>query len=110
MLGTGGSILGAIRALKELGAKKTLCSVSLPLFNGNAIEVFDRAYQEQCFDRIIGTNAVYHDETLLSREWYLSANVSALFAESIFRLHHNRSVSTLLDNRNIIEDLLKQHN
>ena len=110
MLGTGGSILGAMRALKNLGAEMTLCSVSLPLFNGNAVDVFDRAYREGYFYRIIGTNAVYHDEKLLSREWYLEANVSALFAESIFRLHHNRSVSTLLDNRNIIEDLLKKHN
>jgi ribose-phosphate pyrophosphokinase len=110
ILGTGGTILMAMKALKKLGARKTICAVSLPLFNGNAVGVFDEAYREGHFHRIIGTNAVYHDETLLAREWYVSANVSALFAESIFRLHHNRSVSTLLDNRNIIEDLLKKHN
>ncbi len=108
MLGTGGSMLGALRALKTLGAKMILCAVSLPFFNGDAINVFEKAHREGLFYRIIGTNAVYHDESLLSKEWYLLANVSNLFAESIFRLYHNRSVSTLLDNRNIIEDLLKK--
>ena len=56
--------------------------------------------------RIIGTNAVYHEE-LLTKEWYISTNVSGLFANVITRVHHNQSLSDLLDNRNIIEKLVK---
>ena len=54
------------------------------------------------------TNAVYHDKTLLRREWYLSADITYLFARSIYRLHSGRSVSSLLDNRKIIQNMLEQ--
>ncbi len=106
MLGTGGTLLKAMKFLKEQGATKVICAISLPFFTGNAIELFDEAYKEGLFYRIIGTNAVYH-ENLLSKEWYISTNVSGLFANVITRVHHNQSLSDLLDNRNIIEKLVK---
>jgi ribose-phosphate pyrophosphokinase len=45
---------------------------------------------------------------VLSKEWYLSADVSNLFARIIWRLHHNRSLASLLDDRSVIKDLLKR--
>lgn len=106
MLGTGGTLLKAMGYLHEQGATKVIAAISLPFFTGNAMEQFDEAYQKGYFYRIIGTNAVYHDE-LLSREWYISTDVSGLFASVITRLHYNQSLSSLLDNRNIIERLIK---
>lgn len=106
MLGTGGTLLKAMAFLKEQGATKVICAISLPFFTGNAIELFDQAYKDGLFYRIIGTNAVYHEE-LLTKEWYISTNVSGLFANVITRVHHNQSLSDLLDNRNIIEKLVK---
>ncbi|MBP5587396.1 MAG: ribose-phosphate diphosphokinase [Treponema sp.] len=106
MLGTGGTLLKAMKFLKEQGATKVICAISLPFFTGNAIELFDQAYKDGLFYRIIGTNAVYHEE-LLTKEWYISTNVSGLFANVITRVHHNQSLSDLLDNRNIIEKLVK---
>lgn len=105
MLGTGGTLLKAMKFLREQGAKKVICAISLPFFSGDAVEHFEEAYQQGMFYRIIGTNAVYH-EALLKREWYVSVNISALFAQTISRLHHGRSLSSLLDNRDIIEKLL----
>jgi ribose-phosphate pyrophosphokinase len=105
MLGTGGTLLKAMKFLREQGAKKVICAISLPFFSGDAVEHFEEAYKQGMFYRIIGTNAVYH-EALLKREWYVSVNVSALFAQTISRLHHGRSLSSLLDNREIIEKLL----
>lgn len=106
MLGTGGTLLKAMGFLKEQGATKVICAISLPFFTGNAIEQFDEAYKNGLFYRIIGTNAVYHEE-LLKREWYISTDVSGLFANVITRIHYNQSLSELLDNRNIIEKVLK---
>lgn len=106
MLGTGGTLLKAMSFLKEQGATKVICAISLPFFTGNAIQLFDEAYKQGLFYRIIGTNAVYHEE-LLTKEWYISTNVSGLFANVITRVHHNQSLSDLLDNRNIIEKLVK---
>jgi len=106
MLGTGGTLLKAMEFLKEQGATKVICAISLPFFTGNAIEQFNEAYKKGLFYRIIGTNAVYHEE-LLNCEWYINTNVSGLFANVVARLHHNQSLSDLLDNRNIIEKLVK---
>lgn len=106
MLGSGGTLLKAMEFLKEQGAVKVIAAISLPFFNGKAIELFNKAYEKGHFYRIIGTNAVYHEE-LLQCEWYISTDVSGLFANIIARLHHNQSLSDLLDNRNIIEKLVK---
>jgi ribose-phosphate pyrophosphokinase len=105
MLGTGGTLLKAMKVLKDQGARQVIAAISLPMFSGNAIGYFDQAYQDGLFYRIIGTNAIYHEE-LLTREWYLSVNISKLFAQTISRLHQGLSLSSLLDNRDSIERLL----
>jgi ribose-phosphate pyrophosphokinase len=107
MLGTGGTLLKAMGFLHDQGATKVIAAISLPFFTGNAIEQFDQAYKDGLFYRIIGTNAVYHEE-LKNREWFVSTNVSGLFANVITRLHHDQSLSDLLDNRTIIDKLIKK--
>jgi ribose-phosphate pyrophosphokinase len=107
LLGTGGTLIKGMKLLKENGAQKIICAISLPLFSGNAISHFDEAYREGLFYRIIGTNAVYQEE-VLKREWYVSVSISRLFAHVISRLHQNQSVSSLLDNAAIINRLLSQ--
>jgi len=107
MIGTGGTLIKAMKYLKDLGATKVICAVSLPLFSGNAIEDFEAAYREGLFYRIIGTNAIYHNE-LLKKEWYIQSDVTGLFAQVISLLHHNRSLSSLLDNRDVVARLIKR--
>jgi len=108
MLGTGSTLIKAMKVLKDMGARQIICAVSIPLFTGDAVKHFDEAFKAGYFYRIIGTNAVQHDEKLLSKEWYISADVSNLFARIISRLHHNMSLSELLDNRKIIQKLLSR--
>lgn len=106
MIATGGTMIIAMRELMNRGAKKIICMVSLPFFNGNAIENFDAAYKEGVFWRIIGTNGVYQGKGLLEKEWFIQADVTELFARVISRLHHGRSISPLLDNRKFIQKLI----
>jgi ribose-phosphate pyrophosphokinase len=109
MLGTGGTLIKAMRILKDAGAARNICAVSLPFFTTTeTIETFQRAHDDGLFYRVIGTNAVYHDQSLLGREWYLSADISNLFARTVYRVHYNRSLSSLLDDRSVIKDLLKR--
>ncbi len=107
MLGTGGTLLKAMGFLHDLGATKVIAAISLPFFTGNAIELFNQAYKDGLFYRIIGTNAVYHPD-LKEKEWFISTNVSGLFANVITRIHHDQSLSDLLDNRTIIDKLIKK--
>ena len=107
MLGTGGTMLRAMRILREMGAERIICAASLPLFSGGAIEAYDKAYADGLFYRFIGTNAVYHDQNLLEREWYISTDITYLFARAIYRLHSGRSLSSLLDNKKIIRSMLE---
>jgi ribose-phosphate pyrophosphokinase len=107
ILGTGGTLIKGMRLLKENGARRIICSISLPLFSGKAIEHFDEAYNEGLFYRIIGTNAVYQEE-VVKKEWYINVSISRLFAHVISRLHQNQSVSSLLDNAAVINKLVSQ--
>ncbi|MDD3982212.1 MAG: hypothetical protein PHT55_08430, partial [Spirochaetales bacterium] len=68
---------------------------------------FDAAYRQGYFYRIIGTNAVHHEE-LLRKEWYIQADVTGLFAQIISLIHHDRSLSSLLDNRDLVAKLIKR--
>lgn len=106
LVGTGGTIIKAMEHLREMGATNIICAISLPLFTGEAIKHFDDAHERGLFEAIIGTNAIYHGEDLLSKSWYVNASISNLFARIIARLHQGRSLSSLLDNREIIRRLL----
>ncbi len=108
MIGTGGTLLNAMKEIRSLGAEKIICAISLPLFNGRSIEEFDEAYKAGVFYRIIGTNAVFHNERLLHKEWFINTDVTDLFARIISRLHHGRSLSPLLDNRRFIQKLIDE--
>ena len=108
LLGTGGTFIKAMKLLRDNGAREFIGSISLPLFSGNAVEHFDKAYEEGLFSYMVGSNAVALPKEILDREWYLSADVANLFARTISRVHHNRSVSPLLDNSKMIQRLLKR--
>jgi ribose-phosphate pyrophosphokinase len=105
LLGTGATLIKGMKLLKENGARKVICAISLPLFSGDAVSYFDEAYNNGLFYRLIGTNAVHHEE-VLNREWYINVNISGLFAKVISRLHQKLSISSLLDNREIISRLM----
>ena len=102
MIATGGTMIIAMRELMNRGAKKVIVMVSLPFFNGGAIENFDQA----CKEGIFYTNAVYQGKELLEKEWFIQADVTELFARVISRLHHGRAISPLLDNRKFIQKLV----
>ncbi len=105
MIGTGGTLLSAMRNSRHSG-KRIICAISLPFFNGDAIDTFNKAYEDGDFFRIIGTNAVYHDERLAQKPWFIYTDVTDLFARIISRLHHGRTLSPLLDNRQFINKLI----
>ena len=109
ILGTGGTMIKAMHILKENGAKDIVIGVSLPLFNGDAVEYFEKAYQEKLFSYLIGTNGVMLSPDVLNKEWFIEADISKFFGQVIDRLYHNRSLARLLDNREMVARLYARH-
>jgi ribose-phosphate pyrophosphokinase len=107
MIDTGGTLIKGMKNLKDLGAAKVICAASLPLFNGSAVDDFEAAYRQGLFFRIIGTNAI-HQKELLQKEWYIQADVTGLFAQIVSLVHHDKSLSSLLDNRDVVARLIKK--
>lgn len=97
MIATGGTLLSAAALLKEKGAKDIYVAVSLPFFNGNAVERIDRAFDEKIIKKVIGTDAVFWGEAFVkSTVWYEEVSVAPLFAKVIYNINKKRSVSKLL--------------
>jgi len=97
MIATGGTLLSAAELLKEKGAKDIYVAVSLPFFNGNAVERIDEAYENGILKLVIGTDAVFWGEAFVqTHPWYQEVSVAPLFAKVIYNINKKRSVSQLL--------------
>ena len=97
MIDTAGTTIAALKAVKDEGAKDVYFATSLPLFNGEAIDKLDRAYQEGYFTKIIGTNVVYTGENF-SKDcvWYDEIPLEKYFAKVIYNINQGNSISKLL--------------
>ncbi len=97
MISTGGTMVNAAKLLKDKGAKNIYITCSLPFFNGHAVEIMNKAYEEGVITRIIGTDAVMHGEDFLKNNaWYDEVSIAPLFAKVIYHINTKRSVSELL--------------
>ncbi len=99
MLATGGTLLNACQLLKNEGAQRIYAAVALPFFNADAAKKFAKAYtqKEKLFDGIIGSNAVNRKPIFSTYPWYHEIDVTKLFADVIYNLTRNASVSELLE-------------
>ena len=97
IIATGGTLVNALRLLKDNGAEKITVLASLPFFSGNCKEKLDRAYEEGLLDQIIGTDAVFHGKEFVeTTPWYHEISVAPLFARVIYNINMKQSVSELL--------------
>ena len=107
MSSSGESMLEVAKKLKELKAKRIFVCTAFGLFC-NGLEIFDKAHEDGVFEKVFTTNGVYQSPELLSRDWYQSVELSKYLAYFLDTINHDLSVSTLLDNSNKIDSLLKK--
>nr|WP_297127202.1 ribose-phosphate pyrophosphokinase [uncultured Eubacterium sp.] len=107
MISSGESMLEVAKKLKELKAKRIFVCTAFGLFC-NGLEIFDKAHEDGVFEKVFTTNGVYQSPELLSRDWYQSVELSKYLAYFLDTINHDLSVSTLLDNSNKIDALLKK--
>lgn len=96
MIASGESMLDVARQLKERKARRVFCIATFGLFTAG-LDVFDKAYEEGVFDKVISTNVTYQKPELFEREWYSSTDLSKYIAIIIDHLNHDSSISELLD-------------
>lgn len=108
MISSGDSMIEVATKLKELKANRIFICASFGLFC-NGLDSFDKAYKEGLISKVFTTNLIYSTPELLSREWYVSVDVSKYCSYIIDTLNHDESVSSLLDPKDRIHKLLTKY-
>ncbi len=95
MISSGESVLEVAANLKARKANRIFVFASFGLFT-SGLDRFDKAYADGTITRVLTTNLIYQSPELLSREWYISCDLSKYIAYIIDTLNHDASISDLL--------------
>lgn len=108
MISSGESIIDVARELKRRNARRVFCMCTFGLFTGG-LERFDKCYEEGIISKVITTNLTYQRPDLLSREWYVSSDMSKYIALLIDNLNHDVSISSILDPTERIRSRIEEY-
>lgn len=106
MIASGSSILDTAKELKKRNAGHIIVCATFGLFTGG-LKKFDDACQQGIIYKIISTNLTYQSADMLSRPYYVSADMSKFVALLIETLNHNTSINELLKPDKKIHQFLK---
>ena len=109
MISSGESMLDTAKELKARKAKRIFICSTFGLFTSGFAK-FDQAYEEGLIDRIVTTNLIYQSEELLSRPYYISADMSKYIALLIDTLNHDGSISGFLTPTERIQKCIAKYN
>lgn len=109
MISSGESVLEVAAALKERKAGRIFVFSTFGLFT-SGLERFDKAYENGLIYRVLTTNLVYQTPELLSREWYITCDMSKYIAYLIDTLNHDTSISDLLNPVDRIQSAVARYN
>lgn len=95
IIDTGGTLVGAAEALKNLGAEHIFAACTHALLSGPAIE----RIKNSPIDKLVATNTIpLSEEKKIDKIEIVS--VAGLIAKAIQRVHEGKSVSILFENNN----------
>lgn len=109
MISSGDSMIDTSRQLKKMGAKRVFICTTFGLFT-NGMDTFDKAYAEGIFDRVITTNLCYRPPELLTKPYYLEADMSKFLASIIDFMNHDLSMENVLTPTEKIQKILTLYN
>ena len=108
MISSGDSMLEVAAALKARKANRIFVFSTFGLFT-NGLEKFDQAYEEGLITKVFTTNLIYQTPELLSKEWYVSTDMSKYIAYLIDTLNHDASISDLLNPSDRINKIVAKY-
>ncbi len=107
MISSGESMIDTARALKKRLAKRVIVCCTFGLFT-NGLDSFDKAYQDGIIDYLCTTNLNYRDPELLTRKWYLEADLSRNLAAIINSYNHDAPIGFALEPTVKIQSFVKK--
>ena len=108
MISSGDSVIEVATELKKRKAGRIFVFTTFGLFT-SGLKKFDEAYEKGLITRVLTTNLIYQTPDLLSREWYVSCDLSKYIAFLIDTLNHDASISDLLNPSERIQRLVAKY-
>lgn len=109
MIASGESMLDVAKQIKERKAKRVFICTTYGLFT-EGLAKFDEYYEKGWIDRVITTNLNYRLPELLTKEYYIEANMSKYLASIIDIINHDVSVEKVRSNNEKIMELMEKVN
>ncbi|MBQ2089096.1 MAG: ribose-phosphate pyrophosphokinase [Lachnospiraceae bacterium] len=108
MISSGESMIDVARELKKRKANRIFAVCTFGLFT-NGLASFDKAVEEGILYKVVTTNLVYQTPELLSRDYYISCDMSKYIAYIIDTLNHDASISELLNPYERIQKIITKY-
>ena len=109
MISSGESMLDVAKQIKERHANRVFICTTYGLFT-EGMDKFDAYYEKGWIDKVITTNLNYRIPELLTRPYYVEANMSKYLASIIDIINHDVSVEKVRSSNEKIMDLMKKVN
>jgi ribose-phosphate pyrophosphokinase len=109
MISSGDSMIDTSRQLKAMKAKRVFICTTFGMFT-NGLAAFDKAYEEGVFDRVITTNLSYRPPELLTKPYYLEADMSKFLASIIDFINHDVCLEQVSTPTEKIRQILEIYN
>ena len=107
MISSGGSMLDVAKQLKDRKARRVFVCTTFGLFT-DGLDKFDEYYEKGYISKVITTNLNYRIPELLTRPWYVEADMSKYTASIIDHLNHDVSISEIQSPTEKIHDFLEE--
>ena len=109
MISSGQSMMDTAKQLKSMNAKRVYICCTFGLFT-EGIDLFDKAYDECTFEKIICTNLCYHDPEINSRPYFIEADMSEFLATVVDYMNHDIAMSKVHTTTEKIQEVLRRYN
>ena len=107
MISSGDSMLDVAKKLKDRNARRVIVCTTFGLFT-DGLDKFDEYYEKEYIFRVITTNLSYRNPELLTKPYYLEADMSKYLASIMDILNHDLSVEKVRSTTEKINQLLNR--
>ena len=109
MIASGGSMLEVARELKERGARKIYLVATFSLFTEGekSAQLFDKAFQDGTFYKLLTTNVTYVPEYIKNKPWYNEVDLSKYLAKIIHTINEGHSIKDIMDGKEKLVEKMK---